>query len=351
MNKQLVDLGVNIALKRPAENFSTSDMEGAFKTALAEKVVGADGRIDYYAWEQHKIEIFAIMSEILTEIEPKKVMAIFDKFAEIKRVPEGTKARFLLKRGVRNVKRFVTRVALAGEYERVRLDRDYIDVDTYPHGGAIYQTMEGFLSGRESLTELLEIFMDELENALYDDIMTVILGLEDAALPNNKASGNAFDAAEFNKVLNTVSAYGTPVIFTTRAFAQNYLLPASSWVSDVAMEEMRNQGYLGRYMGSDVVVLEQSFTDPSNTTKVLLENFAFIMPAGSNERPIKVSLEGDVKIREANREDWSKEMQIYRKAGISVLNTNHIGFVEINPVAGEEADPVTPVEPDPETTP
>ena len=60
------------------------------------------------------------------------------------------------------------------------------------------------------------------------------------------------------------------------------------------------------------------------------------MPAGSNERPIKVSLEGDVKIREANREDWSKEMQIYRKAGISVLNTNHIGFVEINPVAGKK---------------
>ena len=330
MNKQLVDLGVNIALKRPAENFSTSDMEGAFKAAIAEKVVGADGRIDYYAWEQNKIEIFAIMSEILTEIEPKKVMAIFDKFAEIKRVPEGTKARFLLKRGVRNVKRFVTRVALAGVYERVRLDRDYIDVETYAHGGAIYQTMEGFLSGRESLTELLGIFMDELENALYDDIMTAILGLEEAALAANKVTGTTFDKTSFNEVLNTVAAYGTPVIFTTRAFAQKNLVPAAEWVSDVAREEMRNQGYLGRYMGADVVVLEQSFTDPTNSVKVLPENFAFIMPAGSNERPIKVSLEGDVKIREANREDWSKEMQIYRKAGISILNANHIGIIDLS---------------------
>lgn len=329
MDKRLVDLGVNIALKRPAENFSTSDMEGAFKAAISEKVVGADGRIDYYAWEKHKIEIFEIMSEILTEIEPKKVMAIFEKFAEIKRVPEGQKARFLLKRGVRNVKRFVTRVALAGVYERVRLDRDYLDVETYAHGGAIYQTMEGFLSGRESLTELLDIFMIELENALYDDIMTAILALDEVAPAANKIAGAAFAADAFNGVLNTVAAYGTPVIFTTRAFAQKHLVPASGWVSDVAREEMRNQGFLGRYMGADVVVLEQSFTNPSNTTKVLPENFAFIMPAGSNEKPIKVSLEGEVRIREANREDWSKEMQVYRKAGIAILNVNHIGFVEV----------------------
>ena len=100
------------------------------------------------------------------------------------------------------------------------------------------------LSGRESLTELLEIFMDELENALYDDIMTVILGLEDAALPNNKASGNAFDAAEFNKVLNTVSAYGTPVIFYNQSFCSEH--PSSCKRGfPMSMEEMRNQGYLG----------------------------------------------------------------------------------------------------------
>lgn len=330
MNKELVALGVNIALNKPSETFSTSDMEGAFRAAIAEKVLAADGRIDYYAWEKNKIEIFEIMSEILTEVEPRKVMMIFEKFAEIKRVEQGQKARFNIKRGVRNVKRFVTRVALAGVYERVRLDRDFLEVETYAHGGAIYQTMEGFLSGRENLSELLTIFMDELENALYDDIMTAIMSLEEIVPAANKVTGNAFVSADFNNVMNVVAAYGTPVIFTTRAFAQTNLVPAATWVSDVAREEMRNQGYLGKYMGADVIVLEQSFTDPSNTTKVLRENFAFIMPAGSNEKPIKVSLEGDVLIREANREDWSKEMQLYRKAGIAVLNVNHIGVVDLD---------------------
>lgn len=329
MKKQLVDLGVNIALNRPNEKFSTSDMEDTFKSAISEKVLGADGMIDYYKWEQHKIEIFEIMSEILTEIEPKKVMTVFEKFAEIKRVPHNQKARFRVKKGVRNVKRFVTRVALAGAYERVRLDRDFFDVDTYAHGGAIYQTMEGFLSGRESLSELLDIFMEELENILYEDILTAIMALKENLPAANKNSGTTFIEDEFLTVMNTVSAYGTPVIFTTRAFAQKNLLPADGWMSDMAREEMRNQGYLGKYYGADVVVLEQSFTDPSNTKKVLDENFAFVMPTGSNEKPIKVSLEGDVYIREADREDWSKEMQIYRKAGIAVLNTNYLGVFEL----------------------
>ena len=329
MKKELVALGVNIALNRPNEKFSTSDMEATFRNAVAEKVIGKDGNIDYFKWGQHKIEIFEIMSEILTEVEPKKVMTIFEKFAEIKRVPNNQKARFRVKKGVRNVKRFVTRVALAGVYERVRLDREFFDVDTYAHGGAIYQTMEGFLSGRESLSELLDIFMEELENILYDDILTAITSLKENLPTANKNAGSDFKEDEFKKVMNTVSAYGTPVIFTTRAFAQKNLIPGGDWVSDVAREEMRNQGYLGRYYGADVVVLEQSFTDPSNSKPVLDENFAFIMPAGSNEKPIKVSLEGDVYIREVDREDWSKEMQIYRKAGIAVLNTNYLGYFEV----------------------
>lgn len=328
MKKELVALGVNIALNRPNEKFSTSDMEDAFRSAVAEKVIGQDGNIDYYKWGQHKIEIFEIMSEILTEVEPKKVMTIFERFAEIKRVPNNQKARFRVKKGVRNVKRFVTRVALAGVYERVRLDREFFDVDTYAHGGAIYQTMEGFLSGRESLSELLDIFMEELENILYDDILTAITSLKDGLPMANKKTGNEFLEGEFLEVMNTVAAYGTPVIFTSRSFAQRHLVPSDKWISDVAREEMRNQGYLGKYIGADVVVLEQSFTDPSNSQKVLGENFAFIMPAGSNEKPIKVSLEGDVYIREVDREDWSKEMQIYRKAGIAVLNTNYLGYFE-----------------------
>ena len=324
----LVALGVDVYKNKPSTQFSVEEMQETFRKTIAEKVLNEQGQIDYYKWEQNKIQIFEIMSEILAEIEPKKLTRAFEQFAEVKNVPNGQKARFRIKRGVRNVKRFITRVALAGVYERVRLDRDYMDVDTYAHGGAIYQTMEGFLSGSESLTELLDIFMMELEEAVYADIMTALNGIAASLPAANKATGT-FSAAEMNKLLATVSAYGTPVILTSRAFAMAKLVPESGWVSDAAREEMRQQGYLGRYNGADVVILEQTFADPTNSTKLIDEDVAYIIPAGAMEKPIKVSLEGDINIREVQREDWSTEMQIYRKLGVAILNANHIGIYEL----------------------
>lgn len=326
-NKALIDLGKAVITNRPNEKFNISEMEDAFRKEVANLVCNEAGQIDFYKWNDHKNELFAIMSEILGEIEPRKLTKAFEQFAEIKRVPQGQKARFRVKKGIRNVKRFITRVALAGVYERVRLDRDYIDVETYAHGGAIYQTMEGFLSGSESLTELLGIFMEELENAVYEDLMTALEGLATEVPAANAATG-AWSAADFNNILNVVAAYGTPVILTSRAFAQKNLAPASSFISEVAKEELRQMGYFGKYLGADVIILEHSFTDNTNATPVFNEDVAYILPAGSMEKPIKISLEGEILIREVQREDWSTEMQIYRKLGLVVMNANHIGIYE-----------------------
>lgn len=328
-NKVLIDLGIAVVTNKPTGQFSISEMEETFRAEVAKLVCNEDGKIDMYAWKENSNQVFQIMSEILAEVEPKKMAKVFEMFADIKKVGEGEKARFKIKKGIRNVKRFITRVALAGVYERVRLDRDFVDVDTYAHGGAVYQTMEGFLSGSENITELLGIFMEELENAVYEDLLVALNGLVANLPAANKGAGGAFVKVDFDKVLNTVSAYGTPIIFTTRAFAQTNLLPATGWVSDIAMEEMRNQGYLGTYLGARVVILEQTFTDPSNTVKVLDEKTAYIVPAGSMEKPIKISLEGAIQIRSLDREDWSMEMQIYRKLGIAVVNANHIGIYKI----------------------
>lgn len=328
-NKVLIDLGIAVVTNKPTGQFSISEMEETFRAEVAKLVCNEDGKIDMYAWKENSNQVFQIMSEILAEVEPKKMAKVFEMFADIKKVGEGEKARFKIKKGIRNVKRFITRVALAGVYERVRLDRDFVDVDTYAHGGAVYQTMEGFLSGSENITELLGIFMEELENAVYEDLLVALNGLVANLPAANKGAGGVFVKVDFDKVLNTVSAYGTPIIFTTRAFAQTNLLPATGWVSDIAMEEMRNQGYLGTYLGARVVILEQTFTDPSNTVKVLDEKTAYIVPAGSMEKPIKISLEGAIQIRSLDREDWSMEMQIYRKLGIAVVNANHIGIYKI----------------------
>lgn len=307
------------------EEVSLDAMRNAFQDSVSELVCNADGSVNMYKWERNKLDLFEILTEMLTEIEPRKVKDTFGRFAEIKTFGHGQKPRFTIRKGAKNVRRFVTRVAAAGVYERVRLDRDYFDVEIYAHGGAVYQTLEGFLSNRENIDELFDLLLEGLEDALFDDIITALQGIESELPANNKASIGGFNPAEMKKIISTISAYGTPEILCTMEFAST-LVNTAEFTSEADKMDMRNQGYLGRWMGANVVLLPQSFTDITNTTKAIDPQRAFILPAGAKELPVKVALEGDIQLRQPEREDWSVEIQGYRKAGVSVLHTNHIGI-------------------------
>ena len=324
LDPKVKKLAVDVALKRPSSEFSLNDLEDTLRVKISELICDENGAVDYYKWQQNKPMVFELMATMIDEIVPRDVSKVFGAFADFMTVGHGDKPRFTLKRGVKNVKRFVTRVAAAGVYERVRLDRDYMDVETYAHGGAVYQTLEGFLAGRESISEVLDIFLKELENAVYEDLTVALQGTFNVMPAANKHTANAFVEAEFLRILNTVRAYGAPTIFCTQTFAGS-LVPSDKFIGDADKADMREMGYIGKYMGADVVIIPQSFADSTNATKVIDDSYCYVIPSGSMEKPVKVVYEGETMIREANREDWSVEMQIYKKLGVGVLNTNHFG--------------------------
>lgn len=327
LDAKVKKLAIDVALKRPAGEFNLNDLEDTLRQEVANLVCNEKGAIDFYKWQSNSKTVFELIATMVDEILPQDIAKVFGPFADFMVVGHGDKPRFNLKKGVQNVKRFVTRVSAAGVYERVRLDRDFVDVETYAHGGAIYQTLEGFLAGRESISDVLAIFVKELENAAYEDLTVALQGTMTSMPAANKHSAGAFVVAEFDRILNTVRAYGQPTIFCTMAFAAS-LTPEDGFIGDADKADMRNMGYIGRYKGADVVIIPQSFTDATNAVKVIDESYAYIIPSGSFEKPVKVVYEGDTLIREVEREDWSIEMQIYKKMGIVVLNTNHFGIYE-----------------------
>jgi hypothetical protein len=62
------------------------------------------------------------MQEVIDEVAPNRIRDVIGMFAEVKTYGQGTKARFKIKKGRNNVKRFITKVGLGGVFERVRLD-------------------------------------------------------------------------------------------------------------------------------------------------------------------------------------------------------------------------------------
>lgn len=328
MNKELKKLAIDVIRKKPVAKFSYEDMHEAFRQKVLDLVCNEEGEVKYHSWQRGKLEVFELMTTMLDEILPRRVYDVIGNFADIKQFGHSDKPRFTLKKGRKNVKRFVTRVAAAGVYERVRLDKGYLDVETYAHGGAVYQTLEGFLAGREDISEVFNTLLEGLEESIYEDIMTALKGTIDELPTANKTAG-AFSAAEFKKILAVVRAYGTPTIFCTQTFAAN-LTPDSGYIGDVDKAEMREQGYIGKYLGADIVILPQSYKDLDNSEEVIDSNYCYIMPGGANnEKPVKVALEGDTLVREMEREDWSTEIQMYRKLGVAIANTNHYGMYRI----------------------
>lgn len=274
-------LGVAGALNKPCAQFSeysVDDVKTAFRNQIKELVP------DYNAWRRNKEDVFELMQEIFDEVLPKKVLARYNDFAEIRFVNHGQKAVFKKKLGRARAKTFITRVGLGGIFETFRLDVSEFEVPIDAIGGAAVIDFERLLSGQEDIAEAMDILMEGMDEAISRMIGQALNATINATRPENtKHTDSDFDETEFRKLLNTVRAYGDPVIVCTPEFADT--IPATSitvgdkaFVSDLDVDDLRALGRIRMYRGTPIVVLDQSFEDETNTTKVLDPKYCYIFP-------------------------------------------------------------------------
>ena len=104
------------------------------------------------------------------------------------------------------------------------------------------------------------------------------------------------------------------------------MIPQEAWCYTEAMkDELWRTGRLASYKGKKVVILEQGFTDATNTTKVIDPGYCWIIPGGADTRPVKVAFEGGTLVNEKeNNWDWSREIHVYKKVGVVCMMTNNI---------------------------
>ena len=133
-----------------------------------------------------------------------------------------------------------------------------------------------------------------------------------------------------NQLITVAKAYGTGVnIVCTPEFAAK-ITPAAGFVSDTDKNEVREHGYVGKFYGANVLVLDNSFEDETNTVNVFNPRYAFVIPTGgsASEKVVKVAYEGGTIIKETENADDSMEFKVQRKLGVAVTATNHICVFE-----------------------
>lgn len=275
-------------------------------------------------YRENKYTLFALIEQTMDDIVPNRLINAYGQFAEIKTFAQGDRPVFKRRTGHTRAKQFVTRAALAGVYEVFKLGEESFEVTTSSIGAAAQIGFEEFLDGRVNFAELTQIIMDGMDELIYKEIAQALMGAITQLPPANQVTVAGFDEASLDYLIQTASAYGAPTIYCTREFAVK-IVPEDGWISENMKDTLWNTGYLATYKGCRVVILPQTLEDESNTRKVIDPGYCWIIPAGANNKPVKVAFEGTTHARERdNKDDWSRDIQVYRKVGVGVMMTNNI---------------------------
>ena len=330
LNKEnLITLAKTVAQANPASQVAYSYGEDKFSYAELNETLRNELRElagTYSLYRENKNLIFSLIEETIDDILPKKVLEQYGQFAEIKTFAQGDKPVFtqrITTAAKRRAKQFITKVGLAGIYEVFKLDGKSYEVPTSAFGGAAQIGFEEFLDGRVDFADVLDIVMEGLDECVYIEIERALKGAVTNLQAANKTSQTSFVESEMDKLVQVADSYGQATIYCTYEFAAT-MVPSESWISNTMKDQRWNNGYLANYKGHRVIVLPQSFEDETNSKKVIDPSYAWIIPTGGNEKPVKVAFEGQAIVNEYINRDLSREVQVYKKLGVGAIITNNI---------------------------
>lgn len=314
---------VLMSKKNPSGKYSLNGQEvsyDALNATLQKNVNEIAGTPQLF--RENKNTLFTLMEQTLNDVMPKNVLDTYGMFADVQTVAQGDTIVFTKKIGDLRAKQFITRVALAGRYEAFELAEEKFEIKTTAYGGAARIGIEEFLDGRVQWSDYLSIINEGMSEAVYREISRALIAAIARFPATNRVSAASFDEGQFDRLIQTIAIYGSPVIYCTLEAAMT-LLPANNWISENMKDERWQRGYFTSYKGTPVVVLPQSFTDIDNATKVIDPAYIYIFPT-NNQKPVKIVFEGQTLVKEFENRDWSTELQTYQKFGVGIITTNNL---------------------------
>ena len=281
-------------------------------------------------YRDNKNVFFKLVEETIGEKVPVEVANLYEQLAEVKTFAQGEKPVFKRKNTNSRIraKQFITKVGLEGVYEVFKLGGiESFEVPTTAIGGAAQIGLEELLDGRVDFAELIEIVMEGIEDRIQEETAKA-MEKATAQLPaNNQVSTAGFNKTEFDRLLVIADSYGVKAtIYCDFMFAAKNLLPETAAMSDSMKNELWNKGYFANYKGHAVVILPNSVKDAKNEELMLNPSKCWIIPG--TQKPIKIAFEGGTLTDDRKNDDWSTEIQVYKKIGVAAMFTSDICVYE-----------------------
>lgn len=334
MDKQrLLELARHSINRTAPTNFTANQVNAAFRDEL-KKWAGTPNQ-----FMKNRYDIYDVLIKVIDEAMPKKVLNPLAKFVNVIQVDDGQKAVIRQTRGKNRGKKFITKAAVSGVYETFRLDQADFEIPVHAVGGGATIDFQRLLDGAETLADVMEVLRDGIYEAVQVEICHALAAAYSAgSFPAaNKKTSNGFDATKMAQLLGVVRAYSDDVaIFGTPAFVAGMgadaIVPAIAQAAQgiYPLDDIDSIHKFGRpliFRGAPLVELPQSFEDETNTTKVLDDQYAFVLPGGK-EKIIHLALEGQTQITDYTNRDASLEIYAWKKLGTGLVTYNDWGIFQ-----------------------
>lgn len=294
--KDIVKLGVDL-FRKSVEQYSDAQANETLRNALIE-ANGGSTKIDYRAMRDGKCNgMFTIVEEIIARTVPEGLQEsdFFNALVDLRNIALGDENEFLVEDSTLF---HVDKVADGTQaIRRQRIENlTPIQVPTSVHAIRIYEELSRILAGRVDFIKLIDKVIASEKEQILTDVYSLWYNATDADLggsvyyPGYSAAGTYSEDALLELVSHVEAAGGgaATVIGTKRAlkpFIPSIVGPNGKNIVD-------DQGYVGKFYGSDVVCVPQRHY-AGTTDFVFDDKMITVVANGNGGKPIKLVYEGD----------------------------------------------------------
>lgn len=327
----IVKLAID-AYKGKVEKYSVAQSQEALRQVLIE-ANGGSSKVDYRAIRDGRANgLFSIVEEILkitipTSFESDKALSTLVDFRNI---PAGDRNEFL----VENNDLFVVDEVSAGN-QGVRRQR-LLGMQSFPIKTTwkmvrIYEELDRVLSGRVDFNAMIDRVAESFKADLNAEVRTLWEGLNALTLGDTMfTTGGTYSEDALLDLIAHVEASAngaTATVMGTKKALRNLKYTDAA---EIAKEDIYHYGYVGKFHGTDVVEIAQTYK-PGTKEFAMSDNVLTVIAGG--DKPVKIVYEGDPLIiprDPAMNADLTQEYVYAEKYGVGLVIANGgIGRYEI----------------------
>lgn len=280
---------------------------------------------------EHKVEIFAILEEILQESINEGLTDILEGFVEYRNLALGDTNEFVIP----DNKYF--RVATISDgntnlrRQRLREGQSY-QVPVHIKGVAIYEEFVRFMSGRIDFLEMINIVGESFTRSIKEDIYRAVItnfreGGADTPYRETISGGVPTEKDILTVAKHLEAKTGAKVVIYGTAIALSNL--DIKYPSENAKNSYSDKGFFGKVAGLDAVEIPPMHE--IGTDDFIFADDAILLLPQTSDKMVKVVNEGEAFIQDSdalNRADLQATYLLTQKIGVAVIPSSAFGYIK-----------------------